>query len=134
MLPASSVARFRKETIERIFWDTCKLLPAIGTGRTITPAGSLSQTPAAYRTYSGLEDIPCRVDLSRGFRPGETKYEAVVIDNYNLELPWDVTIEEDDTVVIGTEKFEIRKLKVASVGDITREALIFHLGGMTPDD
>lgn len=127
MLPTATLELMRAHAL-RLMWDTCQLIPKTGTARSVSASGILQQTPAAARTYNASPNIPCRIDLARAFRPGELKYQTTVVDNYNLELPHDVTINESDTVVIGGEYYEIRKLKVASDKDVTREALIFTLG------
>jgi hypothetical protein len=118
------VALVRKYYIERLMPDTCQLIPSKGTSITITDAGIVQQTPAQPREWRTLTNIPCRVDVSRAFRPDALVSQTVVVDEYNLQLPYDVTVHEDDYVIINGKTYEIRKLKQASEWDYTIEALI----------
>lgn len=117
------IARF----IERhILPDVCQLYPAAITG-TMLPEGVLQPTPTTARQYKGSANIPCRADLSRAFRPEKLKAQPIVVDEYNLELPRDVVIDASDRVVVNGHTCVIRKLKVVSEWDTTREALIEEL-------
>lgn len=121
------IDRGREQLIDELLPDTCELYPVAGTGVTISGAGVLSQTPASARVWRGTTSIPCRADVARSFKNESTKHQTVVVDEFNLELPFDVAVEESDNVVIGGKRFEIRKLKALSEWDFTREALIMAI-------
>jgi hypothetical protein len=121
------VAFAREHYIKRLMPDTCQLFPTKGTAITIADAGILQQTPATAKTWRTLTSIPCRVDMSRAFRPDSLPSQTVVIDEYNLQLPFDTNVAENDLVHIGTKVFEIRKLKKISEWDYTVEALIMDV-------
>lgn len=114
----------REKYITSLMPDTCQLFPSRGTDIVIDDAGIVTQTPSVAKTWRGLTDIPCRVDVSRAFRPDALSNQTAVVDEYNLQLPYDVDVHEDDLVHIGNRVFEIRKLKRASEWDYTIEALI----------
>lgn len=128
------VAIQRKRIIKDLLPDTCQIRPKTGTGRTIDGAGILHDTPAALRQYAGSTTIPCRIDLSRAFRPDKLKVQATEIDEYNLELPFDMVVEPTDRVTIGIEVFEIRKKKDLSLFDATIELVIAVIGAHTDAD
>lgn len=118
------VALYREHYITRLMPDTCQLIPSRGTAIVITDAGYVTQTPATPKTWRATTTIPCRVDVSRAFRPDALVSQTVVVDEYNLQLPFDVDVDEDDLVHINGKVYEIRKLKKASEWDYTVEALI----------
>lgn len=120
------VQRERERYIQKLMPDTCQLVPSKGTAITITDAGYPIQTDPTAKLWRGITNIPCRVDISRAFRPDALPAQTVVVDEYNLQLPYDVTVDENDKVLIGDEIFEIRKLKKISEWDYTVEALIMR--------
>lgn len=124
----------RERIIKDLLPDTCQIRPKTGTSRTIDGAGILHDTPAALRTWRTLTDIPCRIDLSRAFRPDKLKVQATEVDEYNLELPFDVTVEPTDRVFLGGEVFEIRKKKDLSLFDATVELVVAVIGANTDAD
>jgi len=132
MIPEGTLSLLREHS-KMLLWDTCQLLPAIGTSRVISGAGVLAEVEAEPREYNGSTSIPCRVDIARAFRPGELREQITVIDNYQLELPYDAVIEETDTVLLGGEYYKIRKLVQASAYDLATEVLIFLPGGSDLD-
>ena len=131
-LPTTTLTLMR-DVVKSGMRDICQLRSAIGTNQTISGSGILTQTAPNLRSYEGSTDIPCNIEISRAFRPGNARFQEVVIDNYNLELPYDVTIDETDTVILNGDYYEIRKLKAASAFDITVEAGIFFPGGVNLD-
>lgn len=120
------VERERERYITKLMPDTCQLFPSKGTAITITDAGIPMQTAATAKLWRGIPNVPCRADVSRAFRPDALPPQTVVVDEYNLQLPYDVDVNEDDRVVIGGETYEIRKLKRLSAWDYTIEALIMR--------
>ena len=114
----------REIVIQRYMPDTCQLIPSKGTSRTITGVGVIQQTDATAKVWRTLTSIPCRLDMSRAFRPAALKQQTAMVNEFNLELPYDVDIDEDDHVVIDGLKYEIRRLKAKSRWDVTIEALI----------
>lgn len=118
------VARERERYIQKLMPDVCQLFPSKGTGITIIDAGYPVQTDPTAKLWRGITNIPCRADTSRAFRPDSLPAQTVVVDEYNLQLPYDVAASENDLVHINGEVFEIRKLKQLSEWDFTVEALI----------
>ena len=113
----------RKAAIKRLLPDVCQIQPMTGTNLVVED-GILSQTAAPLRTYEDSVDIPCRFDISRAFRPDKLKAQTVVVDEYNLELPYDVIIDPSDTIISEGVRFNIRKIKQASNYDVTTEATV----------
>jgi hypothetical protein len=121
---AKQIDRQRQQAIRYLMPDTCQLIPAKGSGTTITGAGIVHQTPATPRLWQGKPDIPCRADLSRAFRPAKLKAQVTEVDEFNLELPFDVAVDADDRVFIRGREFVILKVKDASNWDVTVECVI----------
>lgn len=118
----------REQTIRRLMPDRCQIMPGVGGNVTIDDSGVLHTDDPIPREWRGVTDIPCRFDLSRAFRPDKLKQQATMVDEFNLELPFDVTVEPGDKILIGGHQFEIRKLKNLSQWDITIEAVITETG------
>ena len=117
----------REIVITRLMPDTCEIIPTEGTVPDITGEGVYIDTPATARLWRGLTTVPCRFDLSRAFRPAAHKQQTAVVDEFNLELPFDVVIDENDHIVINSQRFEIMRLKNISAGDVTIEVLIMFV-------
>lgn len=124
------VAIQRERIIKDLLPDICRIYPFSGSGVTISGSGIRTTEAPVARTWRGKTDIPCRSDLSRAFRPDKFKAQATEIDEFNLELPFDVIAEPSDLVHItnpntGVEEiFEIRKRKNLSAFDGTIECII----------
>lgn len=121
------VAIQREIVIARLMPDTCNIVPTEGTVPDITGEGVYTDTPATARVWRSLTAIPCRFDLSRAFRPAAHRQQTAVVDEFNLELPFDVIIDENDHIVINSQRFEIMRLKNISNWDVTIEALIMFV-------
>ena len=117
----------RTKALAVLLPDTCQLQPTEGTDQSFAD-GYIRQTPANLRTYNALTDIPCRLDPSRAFRPAELQNEPTEVLEYYIELPFDVTIEPTDTIVIGGDNYLIRKMTTLANYDITRQILIMKAG------
>jgi hypothetical protein len=126
---AKQVALQRKLIEKELLPDTCQIYPKSGANPTIV-GGVLTTTAATPRTWRGVTTIPCRVDLSRAFRPDKLPVQAVSVDEYNLELPFDTVVEPTDLIYITNrstgkvEIFEVRKRKAISAFDGTVECTI----------
>ncbi len=120
----AQVAIQRELLIQRYMPDTCQLVPTEGTTPTVVGVGVLEQTAPTAKLWRGLTNIPCRVDLSRAFRPAALKEQTAEVNEFTIEFPYDVPIDEDDKVVIDGDEYEIRRLKDVSVWDVTVEALV----------
>lgn len=121
------VAIQREIVIARLMPDTCQVIPTEGTVPDITGEGVYVDTPATARVWRGLTAVPCRFDLSRAFRPAALRQQTAVVDEFNLELPFDVVLDENDKIVINSQEFEIMRLKNISQWDVTIEALIMFI-------
>lgn len=126
---AKTVKMYRERIIKDLMPDRCKIYPLHGTGATIVDGVMVSADPAP-RTWRGVIDIPCRADLSRAFRPDRLKAQALEVDEYNLELPFDMVVEPSDIVELidpnsgDVLRFEIRKRKNLSAFDGSIECVI----------
>jgi hypothetical protein len=120
---------------KEVLVDICQIYPAVITG-TISDEGILQKDASVARQYNGSEDIPCRIDLSRSFRPEKHKVQPTVADEYNSEFPRDLQVKTSDRVFVTdawgvVHEFRIRKLKAISNMDATREALIEEVENVT---
>ncbi len=107
--------------------DVCQIQPTEG-GTVDYSTGVAVSTTVSKRTYNSSENIPCRIDISRAFRPAELKQESTETIEYSLELPFDMTVETSDKVIIDGVNYIIRKLSDDTVWDITRQAIIQRIG------
>lgn len=121
---SNQVTSQREIVIARYMPGTCRIVPTKGTVPTITGAGIYQQTAPTPRVWRGLTNIPCRFDLSRAFRPATLRQQTAEVNEFNIELPYDVTIDEDDHIVFNSENYEIRRLKDIGQWDVTVEALV----------
>lgn len=116
---------YQRQRIEKMLLpDTCQLVPALGATPVISGAGILVTEAPTPRLYRGLADIPCRADISRAFRPDKLKTQTTEVNEFNLELPSEVTVIATDRVVIRGRNFVIRKIKDVSNWDVTIECVI----------
>lgn len=129
MLLDKQVAIQRKLIERELLPDTCQIFPKSGATPTIV-GGVLTTVAPTARSWRGVTTIPCRVDLSRAFRPDKLPVQAVSVDEYNLELPYDAKVEPTDLIHITNrstgkvEIFEVRKRKAISDFDATVECTI----------
>lgn len=124
----------RDRIIKDLLPDRCQVFPQNGANVTIVGGIKRSDAPVArvWRTVHGVDiiDVPCRSDLSRAFRPDKLKVQATEVDEFNLELPYDMIVEATDLVKItnpttnAIEIFEVRKRKNISAFDATIECII----------
>src|SRR5258706_6837926 len=121
------IALERKFALKYLLPDTCKIYP-LHNGRTQDHGIITSTTAVAARQWHGITTIPCRIDLSRAFRPDRLKQQATEVDEYNLELPIDLVFDPSDYVVFNKDgvdhRFEIRKVKNLSKWDVTIECIV----------
>lgn len=121
----------RAAVIKHLLPDTCKIYPRKGTSTIIHGIARPDGDPNP-RLWRGREDIPCRADLSRAFRPDRLKAQATEVDEYNLELPYDTVFDPSDYIVIEKDgvinRFEIRKVKNISNWDVSIECIIDQTG------
>lgn len=126
--------RNKEIVIETMFPDTCKIYPNILASPTITGPGVITAAATTARSWRGSTDIPCRIDLSRAFRPGQFPAQPVEVDEFNLHIPADCDVRPADHVhcinpVSGSNTIMvIRKMKDLSLWDVTRECTITELG------
>lgn len=135
MVNMSHIVKIQRERVIRdLLPDRCKIYPKFGDNPTISGSGVFSSDPPKAREWRHKTEIPCRADLSRAFRPDKLKVQATEIDEFNLEVPYDVVAEPTDLVHIQrpsdgkTEVFEIRKKKDMSAFDATQEWIVVTTG------
>lgn len=113
----------RTRIIRDLLPDICQITPASGSGVVIS-GGVMTSSAPALRTWRTLTDIPCRIDIDRAFRPDKFKAQVTVVDEYTLELPFDVTVVASDKITLRGRHFTIRKIKNASNFDATVECIV----------
>lgn len=124
----------RNRIIKDLLPDRCQVFPKSGANKTVVGGVLRSDPPVAriWRTVNNVDiiDVPCRTDLSRAFRPDKLKVQATEVDEFNLELPYDMVVEPSDLIHIENpitheiEVFEVRKRKNMSAFDATIECVI----------
>lgn len=123
-----TVAIQRTRVLRDLLVDRCTITPKLGASPSIS-GGILTPGSVTARQYNGSASIPCRFDLSRAFRPDRLKFQVTEVDEYNLELPWNMVVEPSDIVTHPNgQRFEIRKVKDASNFDVTIECIVDAIG------
>lgn len=123
------VDMLRERIILDLLPDVCQIIPKVGANPQII-GGVLTSTAPVARVWRGVSDIPCRLDLSRAFRPDRLKVQATEVDEYNLELPFDAVVYPSDLVVVTdrstgeTVTLEVRKRKTLSAFDGSIECVV----------
>lgn len=118
--------------------DTCHIIPNTGSGAVIVGGVKTSNAPVprVYKLDENNDPVslfPCRLDVSRAFRPDRLKEAVTVVDEYQLTLPRDTILLHSDRIVVfttknpGGVKYEIRKLKDRSNFDVTVVATIVEI-------
>jgi len=123
---AKAIKIGRKKFIDFMAPDTCNLLPAESDDLTYVN-GIPQQTDPDFREYNGSTDIPCRVDLARAFRPATLEDEISEVEEYSLELPYDLEFKSTDLVRIDEKWYHFRKVLDVSVWDMTKSGLIMRV-------
>lgn len=122
-----TISLMKTLVMENLFPDTCTVLPSQGANPVMTFGVKTTDAPVP-RQYNGSPAIPCRVDNSRAFRPGALPSQVTAVDEHIIEFPHDFFFEETDIVVVGADRFVIRKTNTVSDWNITREATLGQLG------
>ena len=118
--------RFAKRIEKDMLPDICQI--AYVDESAVTYANGIRQVPVdSFRTYEGSQDIPCRIDESRAFRPAEVRQQATEIFEYFLQLPKSVIVGGADRIIIEGERYVIRKLQNVAQWDATKQALIHRV-------
>ncbi len=131
---AKQVTRQRERIIKELLPDRCTITPKLGANPQVVGVGRLTSDAPEPRIWRGSTDVPCRIDLSRAFRPEKLKAQATEVDEFTLELPFDMVVYPTDIVRVvnpntgRVERFEIRKKKDLSAFDATIECTIATLG------
>jgi hypothetical protein len=108
--------------------DVCQITYIDQTGTTINRQGVLIENnPRLNRQYNLSNDIPCRADVVRAFRPDALDYEVTVVDELDLHLPHDMFVEEEDIVTLNGDAYKIRKLDNDSEWEVTRVVKIMRV-------
>ena len=107
--------------------DICQITYLDVSGATINRQGVSTGATRVNRQYLASNDIPCRADVVRAFRPDALDYQATVVDELDLHLPHDMTVAEEDVVILNGERYKIRKLDDDSVWEVTRVAKLMRV-------
>jgi hypothetical protein len=117
----------------RTFTNT-NLLPSICKVRTPKPITEVDEMgvpvrgDVVYRTYADSEDIPCRIDPSRAFRPEYTPLQAIVADEYEVHFPVGFLPQHADIIETADGRLmRIRKITEADTFDVTTYVLASYL-------
>lgn len=120
------LARMRVWVDRVLYHDICRIYqPPAQIG---SVAGIPTFSAAVAREYLGSNLIPCWFDSSRAFRPEELAQQTTVADEYRIQFPHDVVIDQDDVIVhvvngVELDRFKIRKLVNVSALDASRYVL-----------
>lgn len=116
-----TVRKAQERIILTLLPDTCSIMPSIDpSSRSVSRYGITTADNADLRTYNGSTSIPCRADAQSSFRPEELSNQASQVDEFNLHLPYDMTIEETDIITVGGHEYKVRKLIDDSEWDFTK--------------
>lgn len=125
----------RKRIIRDLLVDTCTITPTVGTNVSVDSGGIISYDTPIARTwvnpfipgFVATSVIPCRLDSSRSQQPDRLKVQTVVVDQYYLELPFNMVILQTDRIVSNGHKYEITKLDKQGNLGLTLVAIITEL-------
>jgi hypothetical protein len=120
------VRKAQLRAINTMLPDICTIRPSTGQTRTVNNKGISVIVPSPLREYDGSTGIPCRADPSRSFRPDDLEYQSSQVDEIDLQLPFDLTVEEEDVVTLRGHEYKIRKLADDSNYDLTKVAKIMR--------
>jgi hypothetical protein len=132
------VALQRKRVIRDLMPDRCTITPSTGANMVISAGGIPTTEEPQPRTwvnpfitgFTPTTEIPCRVDPSRSQQPDRLKAQTVVVDQYYLELPYNVVIVPTDRVTVNNHVYEIVKLDLQGAMSLTTVALITELSAV----
>lgn len=119
----STIKRIRLKAIAVLLPTTCRFLKNV---RQRTPSGAYTTVNVA-QTYNGETDIPCRLDIARFFRSSDVENQAITVNDYELHIPYDATLQPDWRVEINGELYEVRKDMGSATNTITKMYLITRL-------
>lgn len=107
--------------------DICQITPAIGTTVGVSNYGIQTSNAPVPRQYNASDNIPCRADVVRAFRPDSLDVQVTVVDELDLHLPHDMIVAEEDVVTLNGDKYKIRKLDNDSAWEVTRVVKIMRV-------
>jgi hypothetical protein len=107
--------------------DRCTIRPGKNTDYTVNADGIGVQTTSANRQWRGSEDIPCRADINRAFRPDTLEQHATTVDELDLHLPFDVVLDDEDIVTYNGATFKLRKHEGETAFTVTQVAKIMRV-------
>ncbi len=119
---AATISHIRNKIIARILPDFCEIYEP--NRKVIRPSGSYEDVPGARVTYKGLPNIPCRLDQSQHYRADTILGQEVVLNDFELHVPWDAPLYGDYTIVFKGEKYEVRKLLDTHSFNMTKIAVV----------
>lgn len=130
----------RKRIIRDLMPDICTITPIDGANMTVDSGGIPTSDTPVVKTwvnpfvigFVATSLIPCRVDPSRSQQPDRMKVQTVVVDQYYLELPFNVVVKPTDVVTIVDRysvehRYEIVKLDLQGGLSLTTVALITEI-------
>lgn len=125
---ATAVANAQKRVLYTLLPDTCTIRPHVDDASyTIDRHGIATWDTPENRTYLDSENIPCRADHVRAFRPEELDFQATQVDEVELHLPHDLIVEEEDIVTLRGNEYRIRQLIDDSEYEVTKIAKIMRI-------
>lgn len=69
------------------------------------------------------ENVPCRVDLTRAFRPDKLPDQLVVIDEFTVTFPYGTIVQHNDIVHVKGDVLRVKRVNVLSEWDSFVEVL-----------
>lgn len=104
--------------------STCVIYPQV---RVRQANGTYKEVAGTPISYNGSQSIPCRLDVARFFRSGDAENQPVVINDFELHLPFGLSLQGDYRIQIDGEIYEIRKMMDKASNSVTQILLVTRL-------
>lgn len=95
--------------------------------RIVDSSGAYKEYKGDNLTYKGSIYIPCRVDVARFFRSGTVNDQEILVNDFEMHVPFDFEPLADHRILYKDKFFEIRKLMDIYSNPVTKILLITRL-------
>ena len=108
--------------LQNLLEDNCKIYSTI---RTNDGSGGYTETKGSYKTYNGLENIPCRLNQINARPQDMNDYlQEMTPATYYIDLPTDFPLAPDDKIEHGGLTYDIRTMLDDSTWRATKRAYL----------
>jgi hypothetical protein len=128
MISAGQITLQRQFAERELLPDTCLIMPAHGANRVVSGIGIATSEAPEPRQWRGQTAVKCRMDNSRAFRPARLPGMTTEVDEFQLELPWDMIPDPSDHIVCKDQTYIIRKMDTVSNFNVTNVLIVTILG------